>query len=378
MRKFFTLALVGALALGVSSVAYANFCAFDPVPAATLLFPFVAFDYNNPVSGTTTLFAITNTSSEAQVVHITIWTDYSDPVLDYNIVLSGYDIVTQNIRDILYFGDLPNTGTSGDLLVSGDDPFADGPVNEIVYTFPFLDPPEGTNALANASNRCRSSDPYYPDYPPIPQGTLDQLRAFLQLSQSGTKLHDDCAGTTADCGGSADRPAKDPPNNRAADRSKRCAASHWAARIPAGEVVCISLAYGGVGAIGGLGHADGRRHKGRCSRYEHHRFELSHFAFFVLSKKKPQVGLRILARAMRILIRNYRTGHNEAVNPGRFQGARGRSSWELPAPSLRRQRNESATVSPLSTNLSDVRNMTLPVDGVGASGMKTPHRSSPI
>ena len=35
MRKFFTLALVGALALGVSSVAYANFCAFDPVPAAT-------------------------------------------------------------------------------------------------------------------------------------------------------------------------------------------------------------------------------------------------------------------------------------------------------------------------------------------------------
>ncbi len=36
MKKFLTLALAGAMVLGVSGVAFANICAFDPVPAATL------------------------------------------------------------------------------------------------------------------------------------------------------------------------------------------------------------------------------------------------------------------------------------------------------------------------------------------------------
>jgi len=198
MKKFFTLALVGALALGVSSVAYANFCAFDPAPAASLLFPFVAFDYNNPIGGTTTLFSITNVSHEAQVVHITIWTDYTFPVLDYNVVLSGYDVISQNIRDILYFGDLPNTGTTGELLVQPNDPpHADGPVNATDYGFPFLVDAEGTNVLATASRRCRQNDPFYPDYPAIPQGILDQLQAFLQVSQTATRVHGSCYGSQA-------------------------------------------------------------------------------------------------------------------------------------------------------------------------------------
>lgn len=197
MKRFFTLAVVGALVLGASSFAYANFCAFDPAPAASLLFPFVAFDYNNPINGTTTLFAITNVSSEAQVVHVTIWTDYSEPVLDFNILLSGYDVQTLNIRDILYFGALPDTGTTGDLLVApNDDPLADGPVNYSTYGFPYLDPAEGTNRLQTL-NRCTPSMAAYPDYPLIPQGILDQLRAFLQASQTADREHDDCDGTTA-------------------------------------------------------------------------------------------------------------------------------------------------------------------------------------
>jgi hypothetical protein len=201
MKKFFTLALVGALALGVSSVAYANFCAFDPAPAASLLFPFVAFDYNNPISGTTTLFAITNVSSEAQVVHITLWADYTFAVLDYNILLSGYDVVTQNIRDILYFGDLPNTGTADDLLVrQNDSPLADGPVNATTYGFPFLDDSEGTNTLqtpVNGSRRCQPSDLAYPNYPAIPQGILDQMQALLQTSQTASRVHGVCYSVTS-------------------------------------------------------------------------------------------------------------------------------------------------------------------------------------
>ena len=77
MKRFLTIALVGVVALGLTSTAFANFCSYDAVPAATLLFPFVQLDYENPTSGDATLFAITNVSAEAQIVHITVWTDYS-------------------------------------------------------------------------------------------------------------------------------------------------------------------------------------------------------------------------------------------------------------------------------------------------------------
>jgi len=104
MKKFLTIALASVLLLAGSSVAYANICAFDTVPAATLLFPFVAYNYEDGADGVNTLFAITNVSSDAQIVHITLWTDYSIPVLDWNVLLTGYDVYTFDIRSILRDG----------------------------------------------------------------------------------------------------------------------------------------------------------------------------------------------------------------------------------------------------------------------------------
>ena len=69
MRAF----AVTLLVLAVAVPAAASICAFDAAPAATLLFPFVVFDYNHPLDGVTTLIAITNTSPQAQVVHVTLW-----------------------------------------------------------------------------------------------------------------------------------------------------------------------------------------------------------------------------------------------------------------------------------------------------------------
>ena len=83
MKRFLTMALAGVLALGLGSAAYAVECALDNVPASTLLFPFVTYDYETGFiggtdnSGQTTLFAITNVSSEAQIVHVTLWSDLS-------------------------------------------------------------------------------------------------------------------------------------------------------------------------------------------------------------------------------------------------------------------------------------------------------------
>ena len=107
MKRFLTLAIVGLVGLGAGSVAYANVCSVDVVPAASLLFPYVVYDYEGGNLGDTTIFTITNTSSEAQIVHITVWTDWSFPILDYNIVLTGYDVYRQNIRNVLRDGILP-------------------------------------------------------------------------------------------------------------------------------------------------------------------------------------------------------------------------------------------------------------------------------
>ncbi|MCD4748779.1 MAG: hypothetical protein K8R59_05335, partial [Thermoanaerobaculales bacterium] len=180
MKKFLTLALAGAMVLGLSSVVFANICAFDPVPAATLLFPFVEYDYSH--NGATTAFAITNVSSEAQVVHITLWTDYSVAILDFNVLLTGYDVQTFDIGSILRDGDLPQTGptfTESDF----DDPHSDGPISETNFLNGdwiegLLDPPGGAWV-------CTDGNPS--EYGPgtIPQDVLDLFEGWLKKSQGG-------------------------------------------------------------------------------------------------------------------------------------------------------------------------------------------------
>lgn len=200
MKRFLSLALVGALVLGVSSVVYANVCAFDPVPAATLLFPFVAYDYQGGNDGTTTLFSITNVSSEAQIVHVTLWTDFSVAILDFNILLTGYDVQEINIRDILGNGQLPVTVIgphTDDEGVSDDGPVSSG--NNLVvgrdysYVGNLMDPPEPTNAIDSA--RCNSGMTAYPgryDDPIDPQ-YLALFEAWLKKSQTETRqFSDEC------------------------------------------------------------------------------------------------------------------------------------------------------------------------------------------
>ena len=120
---------------------------------------------------------------------MTLWTDYSAPVLGFNILLSGYDVQTLNVRDILYFGQLPNTGTAGYLVVSGS-------VREGGPVKPPLHPPlpQSTSTLAQ---RCDPTWPSYPDYPILPQAVLDQIRTLLQLSQTLTRTHNDCVSSAS-------------------------------------------------------------------------------------------------------------------------------------------------------------------------------------
>jgi hypothetical protein len=204
MKRFVTLALVGALVLGASSIVYANVCAFDVAPAATILFPFVTLDYNNPSTGLSTTFSITNVSAEAQVVHVTVWTDFSAAILDFNIILTGYDVISMNIRDILVNGQLPVTlnqthaqhaGTEG---VAVNGPVSAGNTLNGGWLNPGIDEPQPTSDLGA---RCNSTNSSYPGLyaTAIPPGFLGLFQGYLQVSQTVDRLHsNDCVKSFGD------------------------------------------------------------------------------------------------------------------------------------------------------------------------------------
>ncbi|HEX4964372.1 MAG TPA: hypothetical protein VF173_26380 [Thermoanaerobaculia bacterium] len=109
-RTVFLGALSCLLAFAVP--ASAAICNIDATPAATLLLPYFEVDLNNP-NGVTTLFSVNNASAMGVLAHVSVWSDLSVPVLGFNIYLTGYDVQTINLRDILVTGNLPQTASVG-------------------------------------------------------------------------------------------------------------------------------------------------------------------------------------------------------------------------------------------------------------------------
>jgi len=109
-RAALGLMLVGLLSLAAPAAAV--ICTVDAVPAATLLLPYFEVDLNNP-NGLTTLFSVNNASATAILVHVVMWSDLSVPVLDFNIYLTGYDVQSVNLRDIIVNGNMPQTASAG-------------------------------------------------------------------------------------------------------------------------------------------------------------------------------------------------------------------------------------------------------------------------
>ena len=110
MKKFATCLVLAGL-LGFAGQAQAVIDTIDDVPAATLLLPY--FEVSLADGGVTTLFSINNASATAVLTHVTIWSDQSVPVLDFDLYLTGYDVHTINLRDILVLRNLPRTASAG-------------------------------------------------------------------------------------------------------------------------------------------------------------------------------------------------------------------------------------------------------------------------
>jgi hypothetical protein len=177
MKRFaLCLAVTGLLALGGQAFALPG--TVDAVPAATLLVPYFELDLGN-VNGVTTLFSINNASATAQLAHVTVWSDGSIPVLDFDVYLTGYDVQTFNIRDILVGGILPQTG-------SGTTTAANDPGSPLgAYSFPDVIFP----------NCNTTTSPPAPPVYAIPALTAN-FRSHLQAILTGKKSPVDgtCAG----------------------------------------------------------------------------------------------------------------------------------------------------------------------------------------
>jgi hypothetical protein len=149
MKKTFVLAMMAALVITGSVFAAPRYvaqpnltfaagapattnnndsCDIGTTAAATLLLPYFEVDVNNTSRATaqTTLFTITNTSSFPQIAHVVVWTDWSYPVLDFNIFLTGYDVQAINLYDVLVSGVVaPPTGTTSDDVANPPGTFSE-------------------------------------------------------------------------------------------------------------------------------------------------------------------------------------------------------------------------------------------------------------
>ncbi len=151
------IALVGLLALGGQAIAEIG--TIDDVPAATLLLPYFAVDLNDPLA-LTTLFSINNASAAPAIAHVTLWTDLSVPTLDFNVYLTGYDVVTFNLRDLFTTGTVPAT-----------EHINDGDAISPVGVFSLVTNP--ITGVGPGSTSCNGQLPL----PPLPGVLLDHIRA---------------------------------------------------------------------------------------------------------------------------------------------------------------------------------------------------------
>jgi hypothetical protein len=86
-------------------------CDIALLPAATLLLPLFRVDLE-PARTATTLLSVTNVSPEERIARVTLWTDYAFPVITFNVFLTGYDVQSIDLYDVIARGLIaPEHGT---------------------------------------------------------------------------------------------------------------------------------------------------------------------------------------------------------------------------------------------------------------------------
>jgi hypothetical protein len=123
--------VVCLLALG--GQAFAEMCSIDAVPAATLLLPYFEVDWSvQQGAGVNTIFSVNNASAVPTLGHVVVWSNWSVPLIDFDIYLTGYDVVVFNVWE-LFQGNIP---------ITADAP--NDPIDSISPDGGAVDPPDVT------------------------------------------------------------------------------------------------------------------------------------------------------------------------------------------------------------------------------------------
>ena len=115
----FCLALAFTLDAAAVTIDNDSGCDIAVLPAATLLLPYFEVDLDNP-GGETTLFTITNVTNVDQIAQVTLWTDRAFPVIVFSLYLTGYDVQSINLFDVIERGVIaPDQGTGTNVRPRG-------------------------------------------------------------------------------------------------------------------------------------------------------------------------------------------------------------------------------------------------------------------
>jgi len=96
-----------------ASIDNATSCDLSTTPSATLLLPYFEVDIHQAVNdATNTIFAVVNTVRTPQIARVTLWSDQAYPVLWFNLFLTGYDVQSISLYDVLARGAIPITSSA--------------------------------------------------------------------------------------------------------------------------------------------------------------------------------------------------------------------------------------------------------------------------
>src|SRR5215467_8075956 len=115
MKKTFLTCMAVVALLAIAASAGAITCTIDQRPSATLLIPYfqATFNTDGTIQGTgasalDTLVTIGNASSAPMIAHVSVFSERTELVLDFNIALTGFDIQSFSVASVLR-GNLPQT-----------------------------------------------------------------------------------------------------------------------------------------------------------------------------------------------------------------------------------------------------------------------------
>ncbi|AKV02710.1 hypothetical protein AKJ09_09373 [Labilithrix luteola] len=101
----------GLGALFAARSAEAAIGTLDNVPAATLLYP--TFEVETGAGTNDTVITVQNSNAVAMLTNVTIWSELGVPVQHFQVYLTGYDVQSFSLRDLIVNGKIPRTATAG-------------------------------------------------------------------------------------------------------------------------------------------------------------------------------------------------------------------------------------------------------------------------